>query len=558
MYSFRPHMNVVPYWRSVWFVAAVWLCFIVRGVFYCSFVPLWEGYDEWAHFAFVERLRTSNRLLIDRGEPVSRGVQASMQLAPMAATPVKPSLSEDEYWQLPAAARAIRVQQLRSIPLDWSRQPDPSGPPIYEALQPPLYYWLASVFCRLLPGASLLSQVFVVRYFSIFIASLAIPLVFLVARRVLGNSATATCVAALFAALPGLLIDVARVGNECLGIVLFSWLTLVCLDVVEETVPRKTGIWIGAALGLGLLTKAYFLTAIPAVGAIFVWRFWQASEPGKRRQISLHALSAAGVALLISGWWYVRNRIYTGTWSGLLEAVTVRHYTGRQFWEGIRAVNWRGAIDSILLSHIWFGGWSSLQVRSWMYHFLFLLIAAGVLGVLVASTDFRQRKHLYPLAAIYALFWIGQLYNVLLLFLTKGASTSMGWYMYAVIAAEITLLVVGLQTLTPRRLRSWVIPSLVLIMSALDVYTVHFVSIPYYTGLTAHRPGGAVAAFHLSQFNSLGVGEVLSRMSSVKPLWLEPPVMLFAWACYLSATLILIGLAFWLARPQSLQSDQPQ
>ncbi|HMF77094.1 MAG TPA: hypothetical protein VK604_15660, partial [Bryobacteraceae bacterium] len=168
MYSFRPHMNVVPYWRSVWFVAAVWLCFIVRGVFYCSFVPLWEGYDEWAHFAFVERLRTSNRLLIDRGEPVSRGVQASMQLAPMAATPVKPSLSEDEYWQLPAAARAIRVQQLRSIPLDWSRQPDPSGPPIYEALQPPLYYWLASVFCRLLPGASLLSQVFVVRYFSIF------------------------------------------------------------------------------------------------------------------------------------------------------------------------------------------------------------------------------------------------------------------------------------------------------------------------------------------------------------------------------------------------------
>ncbi|HLN02759.1 MAG TPA: hypothetical protein VK335_25950 [Bryobacteraceae bacterium] len=32
------------------------------------------------------------------------------------------------------------------------------------------------------------------------------------------------------------------------------------------------------------------------------------------------------------------------------------------------AIHWPAAVDSILLSHLWFGGWSSLTIRSWMYH----------------------------------------------------------------------------------------------------------------------------------------------------------------------------------------------
>ena len=35
----------------------IWLCFIFRGVFYCSFLPLWEGFDEWAHFGVAQRMR---------------------------------------------------------------------------------------------------------------------------------------------------------------------------------------------------------------------------------------------------------------------------------------------------------------------------------------------------------------------------------------------------------------------------------------------------------------------------------------------------------------------
>lgn len=27
----------------------IWLIFLLRGTFYCCFIPLWEGFDEWGH-----------------------------------------------------------------------------------------------------------------------------------------------------------------------------------------------------------------------------------------------------------------------------------------------------------------------------------------------------------------------------------------------------------------------------------------------------------------------------------------------------------------------------
>ena len=39
----------------------VWLCFLARGVFYCVSLPLWEGFDEYAHFARVQHVAQSVR-----------------------------------------------------------------------------------------------------------------------------------------------------------------------------------------------------------------------------------------------------------------------------------------------------------------------------------------------------------------------------------------------------------------------------------------------------------------------------------------------------------------
>ena len=39
-------------------VVLIWVLFLLRGTFYATVIPIWEGLDEFAHFAYVDWLRT--------------------------------------------------------------------------------------------------------------------------------------------------------------------------------------------------------------------------------------------------------------------------------------------------------------------------------------------------------------------------------------------------------------------------------------------------------------------------------------------------------------------
>lgn len=42
--------------RTLWLVGLVWAAFLLKTVFYASFLPMWEGYDEYSHFDYVAYL----------------------------------------------------------------------------------------------------------------------------------------------------------------------------------------------------------------------------------------------------------------------------------------------------------------------------------------------------------------------------------------------------------------------------------------------------------------------------------------------------------------------
>ncbi len=306
------------------------------------------------------------------------------------------------------------------MPASWSRENGTGTLTAYEALQPPLYYWLMTPLLALLRGlgAGLMAQVLALRVASSLIASLALPLVFLIGREVWGESRVALGAAAIVAVMPGMALDVARVGNDCLAVVLFALLTWLALK------PDRI-LASGLVLGLGLLTKAYFLTAIPALLAVWLVRRVRAVEIAK----------AIGIAVLVAGWWYVRNLVNTGTVAGLSESVMLRRVaTGEMLRQALR-IDWIKAIDAIFFSHLYFGGWSSLTVRSWIYHLFYAVILAATIGL---ARHFR-RPPVLTLLIVYGCFWAGQFYNVVLLYISKGLEGSMGWYMYAVVGAEVML-----------------------------------------------------------------------------------------------------------------------
>jgi hypothetical protein len=343
-----------------------------------------------------------------------------------------------------------------------------------------------------------------VRYFSALIASLIVPLIGLVVYETFDDERVAVAAAAMAALMPGLSIDVARVGNDSLAVLLFTlviWLGL-----------RPAGWALGVALGLGLLAKAYFLTAIPAL-LIFPrnWK-WRALAP----------------PVAIAGWWYARNLWTTGTLAGLSEQVMLRGTSTGDLLQRAGHMSWLRAIDTILLSHIYFGGWSSLTIRGWMYHLFYLVIPLAAIGVVRTI----RRPGVPWLAAIYAAFWLGQLYNAFLIFASKGVPASMGWYLYAVIAAEVALCVSG---------QYWVAAVGALLFSLLDLYTVHAVAIPYYTGMIGRKPNGALAAVHLADFRKMRFWGVFDRLAAFKPL--APELLVLLWVVYLAATLALLWIS---------------
>ena len=61
----------------------VWMCFIARGAFYSAVLPLWEGFDEWAHFAVIQRMAVRGELVVLRESPISRDIAPSLELAPV-------------------------------------------------------------------------------------------------------------------------------------------------------------------------------------------------------------------------------------------------------------------------------------------------------------------------------------------------------------------------------------------------------------------------------------------------------------------------------------------
>jgi hypothetical protein len=533
--------------RSHLVLVLIAACFFLRAAFYAVSYPVWEGYDEWSHYAVVERMALRHEVLVQRDGPVSLRVADSLKLAPVpwqlkSAAP--PAVTEDAFWRLPESERETRQRAFEALPAQVAIENREESFRAYEALQPPLYYWLMAPLLALMHGASLGASIITLRLAGCVLATLTIPLVYMLAQTTFDSVPISLGCAAIAALMPEFCINIARVGNESLAVPLFTAVTWLAAEGYRSGFGSRRSAALGCILGCGLLAKAYFLTVLPVLAVIFFLAYRRLKLP------PWIAARNAGVTYLIAGgigsWWYIRNVLTTGTVSGLLESVTLRSLSATGFLARAMHANYASGIDAILFSHLWFGGWSGLTIRSWMYHLFYLVILLAGIGLL------RHRfRGLAATSAIYFTFWLGLLYNIALLFVSNGVSTCMGWYLYAAVGAEIVLCWGGLRALVPARWAAWVTALGTSLFGLLDLYTLHIVSLPYYTGMIAHRTDGSLAPLRGSDWTRVGLATAIDRLGVFKGGWGSPAALIFAWTLYLLGTLLLIGLGIRLGCEQA-------
>jgi Dolichyl-phosphate-mannose-protein mannosyltransferase len=535
--------------RSRLTVASLMLLFLVRGVFYCFALPMWEGFDEPYQFAAVQYAALTGHAATP-ATPVSRQVAASIYLSPapwmlrLHQLP-KPVLTQEQYWALPSEEREQLRRELLSLPQSWAGEASNPAIQNYEGQQAPLFYLVSAPVFRAVSNLSLPGQVLAMRLFWLLLASAAVPLGYWLLRRTLGNERLALLATALVVALPELLINLGRVSNESLALLLCTVLLLLSIAFVQAERPLYYVPAIAAAMGLALLTKAYFLAFLPAV----VLLLWLKLRPPRQ---SMRFLAALVMALVISGAiagpWYWHIHRASGSWSGQGDDVATRHLPRLTLLAQVVHVNWRSGFASILLSHVWFGGWSFLRFPAWIYLCMLFPAAIAVLGMCIYVVKwFRSGSPpdaVVAIASFYVCFWIGLCYHVLVTYVHTGVSASTGWYLYCLVFGEIALLVAGLaQLFRPGALR-WLIPVGVALCALIDLYGVHAYMLPYYTGLISHV-GERVRPLSLGDFSP---SEVFSRLATLGPAGLRPGMLELAWGAYLLATVGVAGLAWAIAR----------
>lgn len=181
----------------------------------------------------------------------------------------------------------------------------------YEAMQPPVYYLLATPAWAAGYGlAGGLGALHAVRLLDAAILALVAPLVLVAAWILLPGRPLVGAGAALLAALlPGFALNGSAVTNDGLAAVLGAALFAISAAGATRGWSLRTGAALGALLGLALLTKLTAFGLVPMVVVAFCWPL-PAGRPAARRQLAAAAVAAVVAGLLVAPWLLLNQRLY--------------------------------------------------------------------------------------------------------------------------------------------------------------------------------------------------------------------------------------------------------
>jgi hypothetical protein len=417
------------------------------GLAHIAFLPPWEGFDETAHWSYIQELSDTGHAPRYGTDQLSSDIAAYPGPMAYGAFPPFDQTGRTTYRDYHhAGAPPIQGGPTRYFGvglggLNWQAQ----HPPLYYALMVPLY--------RAAHGLGWIGHLLVLRLASFALAfsglTLGVVATVKLARPI--GAWTGPIMAAWPLLFPQFFPEFCRIGNDslCLLLAALAWALLLRLLNGE-------GRWVSAALlgfslGLGLLTKAFFLPIGVGVGAMLAIRWWTG---GRRPTAFGQAALAAGVALAIGAWWYIAKDIQTGSLTGSDEFIRFGHAGGiGHLGAGISPLALVRGLGVIIGTFVWAGTWSLARLPE-----ILLIPPILLLGLTLCSyvrgltrTDLTGWA---PLALALP-FLAGLIYHVLVWAAGVGAATP-GWYLH-ILAAPLGLVIA----------RGWTRPSILGALAAL-------------------------------------------------------------------------------------------
>jgi len=340
--------------RFLWVNWLLLLAVALVGIAHLAFLPPFEGFDESNHFAYIQQIAdtgTIPRFGIDK-------VSSDIESYP-GPHPYSPKAPYDNVGGLTYRS-FFNGSTVPSLAPENGLVYRPGRLTNSEAQHPPLYYMVMVPFYLLAKSWSWPAVFLLLRSVSWAIAFAG----FVIGCRATQQSLMALKVSpnlCLLAAawpflFPQFFPEMARLGNDSLCLLFMGigwWLMLRIL--VDRRVA--TTIVLGVVLGLGMLTKAFFVPIL--VGCVALLWFHELRERDGRQL--RNAVILAVSACLVGGGWYVYRYVTVGSLIPANDIIALQHEHGSILSQILATVGLGGVLrgfGQLIVSFAWAGTWS--------------------------------------------------------------------------------------------------------------------------------------------------------------------------------------------------------
>ncbi|MCP5098996.1 MAG: glycosyltransferase family 39 protein, partial [Chloroflexi bacterium] len=345
--------------EKAWLFAII-IAFFIVGLLYLFSTPPLESSDEYKHYPVVQYIQTQSKLpILDPDDPglwLQEGAQPPLYYQLMAVISSWIDTSDlNQVHHVNKHAFVGNPNQIRNKNI------------IIHDREAEQFPWHGTILA-----------IYIIRIASLILSSVTV-MVTAYLGKLLMNQKVGLLAATLTAFNPMFLFVSTAVNNDVLAN-LIGVAGLYALVYLWQNAPHPTQKWwiyaaTGGLLGLGILTKLSLGGLLGLAGIVLALQAWQQ----KRWELFFIAGPIVlGTALLISGWWFVRNVQLYGDLTGLDVFIAV---------QGTREapITWAGWIDEFgtFYRSYWglFGGVNILS-PNWLYALYNLFALVGVVGLI--------------------------------------------------------------------------------------------------------------------------------------------------------------------------------
>jgi hypothetical protein len=419
---------------------------LLLGVAHIALLPPWEGFDETAHYSYIQELADTGSVPALETARVSTDVERYARDAPLPYASRPPFESNDgltyrSFFEATRGGRPAAGPAHRRP--DGARRYAPGSVANWEAQHPPLYYLVLAPVYRATRHLAWAPHLFSLRLPSYLFAWLAWVLAFhgcLAAMRPSQDGMAWRWAAIGTAAWPFLLPawfpGFARIGNDSLAALVTTGVWLVSVHAARRGLETRHAVALGLLLGAGALTKASLVPVAAGTAGFWLFRAW--SRRGGAPMAPVLARLALALAFLaaVAGWWYLRNRHPYLVPLAPAEVAAIRDGGGLLggLERNFTLAEWARGHAALVATVAWSGTWSLARPP----HFL---LAPLALTVLLAGAGYLWAVRRAPpadlawLAAWMTLPLLAALGgHVLLRIALSGRAITPGYYLHALVA----------------------------------------------------------------------------------------------------------------------------